>query len=80
MFSNSSFDDRISPPVGKSGPFTWRHSLRIDERIIDHGDEGVDNSVRLCGGIFVAMPTAIPDAPLTSKFGICAGKVMGSES
>ena len=27
-------------------------------------------SVRLCGGILVAMPTAIPSDPLTSKFGI----------
>ena len=26
-------------------------------------------SRRLCGGMFVAMPTAMPDEPLTSRFG-----------
>ena len=35
------------------------------------------NSSRLCGGIFVAMPTAIPLAPLRSKFGSRAGNTSG---
>ena len=35
-------------------------------------------SLRLCGGMFVAIPTAIPDAPLTSRFGNCAGRTSGS--
>ena len=35
-------------------------------------------SVRLCGGIFVAMPTAIPDEPLTSRFGKRDGRTRGS--
>ena len=30
-------------------------------------------STRLCGGMFVAIPTAIPLAPLTSRFGRAAG-------
>ena len=30
-------------------------------------------SVRLCGGMLVAMPTAMPDEPLTSRFGMRAG-------
>ena len=29
----------------------------------------VMTSFRLCGGMFVAMPTAMPDEPLTSRFG-----------
>jgi hypothetical protein len=35
-------------------------------------------SPRLCGGMFVAMPTAMPVPPLTSKFGNAAGKTVGS--
>ena len=32
----------------------------------------------LCGGMFVAMPTAMPDDPLTSRFGKRAGSTVGS--
>lgn len=35
-------------------------------------------SRRLCGGILVAMPTAIPAAPLTSRCGTLAGSTAGS--
>ena len=35
-------------------------------------------SVRLCGGMLVAIPTAIPEAPLINKFGILFGKTVGS--
>jgi hypothetical protein len=34
-------------------------------------------SVRLCGGMFVAMPTAMPDEPLTSRFGTTDGMTSG---
>ena len=37
-------------------------------------------SPKLCGGIFVAIPTAIPVDPLTNKFGNLAGKTTGSTS
>ena len=37
-------------------------------------------SRRLCGGMFVAMPTAMPDEPLTSRFGKRAGSTGGSRS
>ena len=37
-------------------------------------------SLRLCGGIFVAMPTAIPLDPLISRFGMRAGSTEGSRS
>ena len=37
-------------------------------------------SVKLCGGIFVAIPTAIPDEPFTSKFGILVGRTSGISS
>ena len=35
-------------------------------------------SRRLWGGMFVAIPTAMPDEPLTSRFGNRAGSTSGS--
>ena len=35
-------------------------------------------SPKLCGGISVDIPTAIPELPLISIFGICDGKNLGS--
>ena len=35
-------------------------------------------SPRLCGGMFVAMPTAMPEEPLTSRFGNRDGRTLGS--
>ena len=37
-------------------------------------------SVKLCGGIFVAIPTAIPSDPLISNVGTVVGKTVGSLS
>ena len=35
-------------------------------------------SERLCGGMLVAIPTAIPEAPLINNPGILVGKTVGS--
>ncbi len=35
-------------------------------------------SRRLCGGMLVAMPTAMPREPLTSRLGILDGSTVGS--
>ena len=35
-------------------------------------------SRRLCGGMLVAIPTAIPDEPFTSRFGKRDGRTSGS--
>ena len=35
-------------------------------------------SFRLCGGILVAIPTAIPVAPFKSRLGSLAGRTVGS--
>ncbi len=61
---------RIMPPVGKSGPGTI---------CISSSSEMAGFSIRarvasmislgLCGGMLVAMPTAMPLAPLTSRLG-----------
>ncbi len=37
-------------------------------------------STRLCGGMLVAMPTAMPVAPLTSRLGMVEGSTPGSVS
>ncbi len=37
-------------------------------------------SVRLCGGMLVAMPTAIPEEPFTSRLGTRVGRTSGSTS
>ena len=34
-------------------------------------------SPKLCGGIFVAIPTAIPPVPFTNRFGYLAGSTEG---
>ena len=38
-----------------------------------------DTSRRLCGGMLVAMPTAMPADPLTRRLGTRAGRMVGSE-
>ena len=69
----------MTPPVGKSGPFmccinpTTSMSGFSMKAIV-----AAIVSFRLCGGMFVAMPTAMPDEPLTSRFGNRAGRTSGS--
>ena len=72
---------RIIPPVGKSGPFIICincSSVTLSSSIIF--TIPFITSVRLCGGIFVAIPTAIPDEPFIRSAGILAGKTAGSWS
>ena len=47
-------------------------SLSIKYRIAD------DSSDKLCGGIFVDIPTAMPEAPFNNRLGILDGKTTGS--
>ena len=69
----------IVAPVGKSGPWTrfmsWPvvASGSLSSRYI-----ASQSSNRLWGGMFVAIPTAIPAAPLSSRFGSLAGRSTGS--
>ena len=69
----------MAAPVGKSGPFTCFMRLAM----VMFGSSicamvASMTSPRLCGGMFVAMPTAIPPAPLTSRFGNRDGSTTGS--
>ncbi len=69
----------ICPPVGRSGPGTCFISVsRSAPGYRMRWRAAAITSPRLCGGMFVAMPTAMPDAPLTSRFGKAAGRVTGS--
>jgi hypothetical protein len=42
--------------------------------------QAVMTSPKLCGGILVAIPTAIPEEPFTNNAGTRAGKTVGSDS
>ena len=60
----------MMPPVGKSGPGTMRISSSSEM-----SGSAISASVAsmispgLCGGMLVAMPTAMPLPPLISRFG-----------
>ena len=67
------------PPVGKSGPGTNFSSVRV--RAFGWSirySAASHSSAMLCGGIAVAMPTAIPCEPLASRLGNAAGSTTGS--
>ena len=71
----------ITPPVGKSGPGTMRSSSSsVMPGFAISARSASTISPRLCGGMFVAMPTAMPDAPLTRRFGTFDGMTVGSSS
>ena len=72
---------RIKPPVGKSGPgiMLIRSSIETAGLSITAMQASI-TSPRLCGGMLVAMPTAMPPAPLTKRFGNFAGRTVGSRS
>ncbi len=69
----------MMPPVGKSGPLMCCISppTSMSGSSMKAMTASIA-SVRLCGGMFVAMPTAIPVEPLTSRFGKRAGSTTGS--
>jgi hypothetical protein len=67
------------PPSGKSGPFTFSMRLATEASGFSMSRmHARSTSARLCGGTFVAMPTAMPEVPFTSRFGNCAGSTTGS--
>eukprot|EP00967_Tisochrysis_lutea_P058865 scaffold75006_cov36-Tisochrysis_lutea.AAC.4 len=71
----------IMPPVGKSGP--GKSCNRRSSETLGSAMRACMASIsspKLCGGIFVAIPTAMPDAPLRSSMGTRAGSTTGSTS
>jgi len=69
----------MNAPVGKSGPFT-------SPRSVADGTSGSSiiaviaaaTSRRLCGGMLVAIPTAMPAEPFTRRLGSADGRTVGS--
>ncbi|MNV71761.1 hypothetical protein D3C71_1647990 [compost metagenome] len=69
----------MMPAVGKSGA----GMISINSSMVTSGlrsmcRQASTTSFRLCGGILVAMPTAMPDEPLTKRLGSLLGSTMGS--
>ena len=76
---------RIVAPVGKSGPFTIFIMSSMVVSLFSIWSSMIlttapMTSFKLCGGIFVAIPTAIPEVPFTRRFGNLAGSTTGSFS
>ena len=71
----------IKPAVGKSGPLICSISTSVDmSELSISAIRPLMTSVRLCGGIFVAMPTAIPSDPFINRAGTEDGSTEGSFS
>ena len=67
------------PPRGKSGPLMRSMSWAVVASGLSiRWTQARTTSPRLCGGMLVARPTAMPETPLTSRFGNCAGNTTGS--
>jgi hypothetical protein len=71
----------MMPPVGKSGPCTCAISASVEASGWSSSSRQASiSSPALCGGIEVAMPTAMPVVPLASRLGKPAGSTTGSSS
>ena len=73
----------ICAAVGKSGPLTRSSrasssSSSVASKFCRHHCAPAATSRRLCGGILVAIATAMPSEPFTSRFGNRAGSTTGS--
>ena len=70
--------------MGKSGPLTRSirassSSSSVASKWSRYQATPAATSRRLCGGILVAMPTAIPSDPLMSRLGNRLGSTTGSD-
>jgi hypothetical protein len=73
-------DERAGGEVGALdlGMTAARVSSRVASGWASTHSAAAATSRRLCGGMFVAMPTAMPELPLTSRFGKRLGSTTGS--
>ena len=76
---NNPSTPNIKPAVGKSGPLMCSMSscVEIFFPSISATSPSIISPI-LWGGIFVAMPTAIPSDPLIKSVGTAAGRTVGS--
>ena len=69
------------PPVGKSGPGMYSiSSAVVISSLSIYASTALITSSRLCVGMLVVIPTAIPSEPLISIFGTLTGRTEGSFS
>ncbi len=69
------------PEVGKSGAGMSLISSSIAQLgLASRCRQASTTSPRLCGGMLVAMPTAMPEDPFTSRLGARVGSTAGSSS
>ncbi len=69
----------MKPPVGKSGPgISSTSSSKVSCGLSITATMPSITSERLCGGMLVAMPTAMPAEPFTRRFGNLDGSTSGS--
>ena len=69
----------MTPPVGKSGP--WMMPQMSSTEMLGRSMMVMVASMissRLCGGMLVVMPTAMPVDPFISRFGRAEGRTVGS--
>ncbi len=67
------------PPVGKSGPGTsWASFSTVAFGALIRCRAASQSSAALCGGMEVAMPTAMPVDPLARRLGKAPGSTTGS--
>ena len=73
--------------MGKSGPLNPDFAMNSSKLASSDSDGSFIKvitpsitSLRLWGGMFVAIPTAIPDAPLIKRLGSLVGSTVGSRS
>ena len=69
------------PPEGRSGPgMNFIRSAEVAFGLLSRWIAPAITSRILCGAMLVAIPTAIPDDPLTRRLGNAAGSTSGSDS
>ena len=69
---------QMMPPVGKSGPLTnFIKSSMVHCGWSTRWTIASQSSPRLCGGMLVAMPTAMPVEPLSRRLGTLEGRTSG---
>ena len=77
----ASAESTISPPVAKSGPLKTCISSACETSGLNISSSTASiTSATLWLGMLVAIPTAMPLAPLASRLGNSPGKIEGSSS
>ena len=80
-YASAMLSSTTMPPEGKSGPGRTAISsstVGFGRRLVSTSLMASRTSARLWPGMLVAIPTAMPEVPLTNRFGSRAGRYIGS--